>query len=186
VVVVDRSPTNVAVDSVTVRIYAIDLETYFRKMHLAGGVEGLDISLIDADKSFEFKVPKYADYQELESQIDVALPAPAPGGAMAVTVSSKTLTATTLSAQRFGHCGQKLAERGVRVRSEHADRAVAQGAAVDLNGKQVFAEGTTGDDGVFQKEFKELAAARMRVFAVAESHIASNIVGLQGVGVARV
>jgi hypothetical protein len=45
------------IDAVTVRIYAIDLETYFRKMHLAGGVEGLDISLIDPDQSFEFKVP---------------------------------------------------------------------------------------------------------------------------------
>jgi hypothetical protein len=28
------------IDAVTVRIYSIDLETYFRKMHLAGGVEG--------------------------------------------------------------------------------------------------------------------------------------------------
>ena len=50
------------------RAYRVDLETYFRKMHDIQGVEGLDISLIDPDKTFEFKVPKYAEYQELESE----------------------------------------------------------------------------------------------------------------------
>ena len=59
------------IESVTVRVYKVDLETYFRKMHLARGVEGLDISLIDPDATFEFKVPKYAKHQEMESEIEV-------------------------------------------------------------------------------------------------------------------
>ena len=41
------------VESATVRAYNVDLETYFRKMHLAGSVAGLDIALIDPDKTFE-------------------------------------------------------------------------------------------------------------------------------------
>ena len=54
------------------------------------------------------------------------------------------------------------------------------------NGQQVFAEGTTGPDGVFQKSYKELKdAGDVRVFAVAEGNVASNVVGLQGVGVAQ-
>ena len=57
------------IESVTVRAFKVDLETYFRKMHLARGVEGLDISLIDPDATFEFKVPKYVKHQEMESQI---------------------------------------------------------------------------------------------------------------------
>ena len=40
----------------------------------ARGVESLDISLIDPDKSFEFEVPAYNEYQELESQVEVPLP----------------------------------------------------------------------------------------------------------------
>ena len=32
------------IESVTVRAYKVDLETYFRKMHAIQGVEGLDIS----------------------------------------------------------------------------------------------------------------------------------------------
>ena len=65
------------VESVTVRAYHVDLETYFRKMHVATGVEGLDIALIDPDVTFEFKVPRYAKHQHLESRIEV----PLPGGA---------------------------------------------------------------------------------------------------------
>ncbi len=93
------------IETVTVRAYKVDLETYFRKMHLTGGVEGLDIALIDPDTTFEFKVPKYAKYQQLESEIEVPLPKLAqadpagPAGVMAVTVSSKTLEATTLVVQ---------------------------------------------------------------------------------------
>ena len=51
------------------------------------------------------------------------------------------------------------------------------------NGQQVFAEGTTGKDGVFQKSYKELKdAGDVRVFAVADGHVASNVVDLQGRG----
>ncbi|HEV3021747.1 MAG TPA: hypothetical protein VGX76_04750, partial [Pirellulales bacterium] len=68
-------------------------------MHLAGGVEGLDIALIDPDKSFEFEVPKYAEYQQLENEIELPLADDGRSGVMAVTVSSKTLEATTLVVQ---------------------------------------------------------------------------------------
>ena len=84
------------VESVTVRAYKVDLETYFRKMHLARGVEGLDISLIDPDKTFEFKVPDYVKHQQLESRDRGAAARRARTGVMAVSVSSKTLETTTL------------------------------------------------------------------------------------------
>jgi len=58
------------IESVTVRVYEVDLETYFRKMHLARGVEQLDIALIDPDRTFEFEVPGYAEHLELESTIE--------------------------------------------------------------------------------------------------------------------
>ncbi|MGC3970781.1 MAG: tetratricopeptide repeat protein [Pirellulales bacterium] len=88
------------VDKVTVRVYKLDLETYFRKMHLAGGVESLDLALIDPDRSFEFAVPDYAEFKPLESFIPLAglaaEAADAKPGVVAVSVSSKTLEATTL------------------------------------------------------------------------------------------
>ena len=100
------------IESVTVRVYKVDLETYFRRMHLARGVEGLDIALIEPDRTFEFKVPKYAKHQEMESEIPLAGVPPLGGsadnpakagtparGVMAVTVSSKALEATTMVIQ---------------------------------------------------------------------------------------
>ena len=82
---------------------------------------------------------------------------PLPGGArtgvMAVTVSSKTLEATTLVIQSdLDAIVKSVRGRGVRVRREHADRQTLAGARLLISdGRQVFAEGMTGKDGVFQR-----------------------------------
>ncbi|HEV3003963.1 MAG TPA: MG2 domain-containing protein, partial [Pirellulales bacterium] len=193
------------IDKVTVRAYTVDLETYFRKMHLAGGVEGLDIALIDPDKSFEFEVPKYAEYQQLESEVEVPLADAGRSGVLAVTVSSKTLEATTLVVQSDLDVIVKSSRDEVFVFAENlrTKKPWAGARLLISNGQQVFAEATTGDDGVFQSttdgknsvvrgkdgmnsvllrdELK--SAADVRVFAIADGSVASNVVGLEGVGV---
>ena len=149
------------VESVTIRAYKVDLETYFRKMHLARGVEGLDITLIDPDRTFEFSVPNYAKHQQLESRIEVPLPGDAHSGVMAVTVSSKTLETTTLVIRSDLDLIVKSSRDEVFVFAENM-RSGKPWANVRLlisNGQQVFAEGATGKDGVFQKSFEELASA---------------------------
>ena len=62
------------VESAAVRAYNVDLETYFRKMHVAGSVEGLDIALIDPDKTFEARTPNYAKHRQVENWIETPLP----------------------------------------------------------------------------------------------------------------
>jgi len=191
------------IESVTVRAYKVDLETYFRKMHLARGVEGLDIALIDPDKTFEFKVPKYAKYQQIESQVEVPLPREATSGVMAVTVSSKTLEATSLVIQSDLDVIVKSSRDELFVFAENmrTGKPWPEVRLLVSNGAQVLAEAVTGKDGVFQKSFKDLLASQpspqpgaargsleaadVRVFAVTDAHVASNIVGLQGVGVAQ-
>ncbi len=205
------------IESVSVRAYKVDLETYFRKMHLARGVEGLDIALISPDKSFEFPVPKYVKYQELESPLEVPLPGAGKGdsphlperpdgcfaqkgtvpfsgpgdlkcGVMAVTVNSKTYEATTLVIQSDLDIIVKSSRNEVFVFAENmrTGKPWAGARLLISNGKQVFAEGVTGKDGVFRGQYKELKDAQdVRVFAAAEGHVASNVVGLQGVGVAE-
>ena len=178
------------IDTVTVRIYTVDLETYFRKMHEVSGVEGLDISLIDPDKTFEFKVPKYAEYQQLESDVEVPLPSDkaATSGVMAVTVSSKTLEATTLVMQSDLDIILKGSRDEVFVLAENmrTGKPWPKAKLLISNGQAVFAEGETGDDGVFQKSFPELKeAGDLRVFAVADGNVASNLVSLSGVGMAQ-
>lgn len=176
------------VETATVRAYKVDLETYFRKMHLARGVESLDIALISPDKTFEYAIPKYLKHQEQENEVEVPLAGDAKAGVMAVTVSSKTLEATSLMVQSDLDIIVKSSRNEVFVFAENmlTGKPWPEVKLLISNGKEVFAEGVTGKDGVFRGEFKELKdAGDVRVFAIAGPHVASNVVGLQGVGVAQ-
>jgi uncharacterized protein YfaS (alpha-2-macroglobulin family)/TolA-binding protein len=181
------------IEKVSVRAFAVDMETYFRKMHLTQGVENLDISLIDPDSVFEFKVPDYVEHQQLEHEIEVPLPKDINGkaatsGVLAVTVSSATLEATTLVLQSDLDIVVKSSRDEVFVFAENLLTGKPWPGARLLisNGGKIFAEETAGPDGVFQKDYKELREpADVRVFAVADGNVASNVVNLNGVGLAQ-
>ncbi|NQT17653.1 MAG: tetratricopeptide repeat protein, partial [Planctomycetes bacterium] len=176
------------IESVTVRAYKVDLETYFRKMHLARGVEALDVALIDPDATFEFKIPDYAKHRELESTVEVAMPEEATSGVMAVTVASKTLEATTLVIQSDLDVIVKSSRDEVFVFAQNmrTGKAWPEARLLISNGKEVFANGATGPDGVFQQEYKQLKeAGDTRVFAASAGHVASNLVSLEGVGASQ-
>lgn len=173
------------IESMTVRLYSVDLETYFRKMHLARGFEGLDVALIDPDKSFEFAVPQYAEYQELESVLELP---PDAGPVTVVSVASTTLEATTLVLASDLDVIVKSSRDEVFVFAENmkTGRPWPGVRLVISDGQEVFAEGVTGADGVFQQSYSRLAgAADVRLFAVADGHVASSVVGLDGVGVSQ-
>ncbi len=177
-------------EEVSVRAYMVDMETYFRKMHMAHGVEAIDIALIDPDAAFEFTAPGYARYQEIESSLAVPLPGESTTGAMAVTVSGKTLEATTLVIQSDLDVVVKSSRDEVFVFAQNM-RTGKPWPGVRLlisDGVRVFAEETTGPDGTFQKSFdilKETENPLVSVFAMAEGHSASNVVDLAGVDVAQ-
>ncbi|MFV2068141.1 MAG: tetratricopeptide repeat protein, partial [Pirellulales bacterium] len=183
------------VQAVTVKIYTVDLETYFRKMHLARGVERLDIALIDPDKTFEYEVPDYETLKRMEGKVKIPLPSGGPpeaagnrSGVMAVTVSSKRFEATTLVLRSDLDIIVKSSRDEVLVFSQNMQTGKAwPGVRLLLSdGSKVFAEVSTGDDGVLKKSFKELTGARdVRVFAIADGSVASNVVGLKGLGVSQ-
>ncbi len=176
------------VEKVSVRAYRVDLETYFRKMHLARGVETLDVALISPDRAAELAIPGYAKHRQMESRLELPLPGGATAGAMVVTVASPTLEATALVLQSDLEIIVKSSRNELFVFAENLRTGTAWPGVKLLvsNGRQIFAEGVTGPDGVFRGQFKELADAQdVRVFAAAGDHVASNVVGLQGVGVAQ-
>ena len=176
------------IETVNVRAYKVDMETYFHKMHLVRGVEQLDISLIDPDASFDFSIPDYAEYKSLESTIEIPLPNDSTAGVMAVTISSDTLEATTMVIQSDLDIIVKSSRDEVFVFAENLRTGAPWPEAKLLisNGEQVFAEASTGEDGVFQQSYRELRDTQdVRVFAVQDGHIASNIIDLQGVDIAQ-
>ena len=175
--------------AVKVRVYKIDLETYFRKMHSIAGIQRLDVSLIDPDTTLEFAVPDYARYKPLTSSIPVPLPDGLQCGVAAVTVSSPTLETTTLLIQSDLEILVKSSRDEVLVFAQNAATGKPWPAVRLLlsDGRSVFAEAKTGDDGFFRQRYAELKdAACLRVFAAAEGgHVASTAVQLGGQSVAH-
>jgi alpha-2-macroglobulin len=174
--------------SVTVRAYQINTESYFRKMYVIGDVESLDIALIDPDASFVFDIPLYEEYRLFHSSVEIPLPVAADGGAIAVTVSSDTLEATTLVVQSDLDMIVKAARNEMFVFAQNIlTQQPWPGVRLLLSdGRGVFAEAMTGPDGVYHASYDQLGdVPDVRVLAIAESHIASNVIGLEGISVAQ-
>ena len=184
------------VESVTVRVYKVDLETYFRRMHLARGVEGLDIALIEPDRTFEFTVPKYAKHQEMESEIPLGAGVPPLGGSseipakagtpargvMAVTVSSKALEATTMVIQSDLDVIVKSSRDEVFVFAENmlTGKPWPGTRLLVSNGHEVIGEGATDEHGVFQKSYKDFPATTGGALVVPPSGGSSAILAKAG------
>jgi tetratricopeptide (TPR) repeat protein len=166
--------------NVSVKLYRVDLTDYFRKLHLASGVESLDIALIDPDKSFDHPVADYQEYRKLDQSIEIPVDGP---GVTAVTVSSDKLEATTMVVVSDIDVIFKSSRNELFVFAENMlTGKPAEGVKLLVSdGSKVFAEEVTGKDGVLQKKFEELkTVSDLRVFGFAEQHAASSQVSLEG------
>ncbi|GAK57091.1 alpha-2-macroglobulin-like [Candidatus Vecturithrix granuli] len=186
------------IESLTFKMYKIDLETYFRKMQTTDGVDDLDIALIDPDQSWQETIHNYERFREFEQ--DLAMPFKEPG-AYLVTCSEENV--------KSGDTGYEattlvlITDLDVIVKSTKQDVLVfAQNMRTgevypDIklllsDGAKIFTEQITGKDGVFHAAFEELKDLQdLRVFAYDGKHYASNtlnlselqyIVGLQSRG----
>ncbi|HUE12676.1 MAG TPA: tetratricopeptide repeat protein, partial [Planctomycetaceae bacterium] len=168
------------VDKVTVKVYRVEMTDYFRKMHLAGAIETLDVGLIDPDKTFDFPVKGYEKLRPFEN--DVELPVVGPG-VWAVTVSSEKLEATTMVVVSDIDVIVKCSRNELFVFAEDvAERKPAGETRLLISdGSRIFAEEKTGKDGILQKSYDELKTVKdLRIFAVRNGHVASTVNALEG------
>jgi tetratricopeptide (TPR) repeat protein len=166
--------------NVSVKLYRVDLTDYFRKLHLASGVESLDIALIDPDKSFEHSVPEYQEYRRLDQAIEIPVEG---AGVTAVTVSSDKLEATTMVVVSDIDIIVKSSRNELFVFAENMlTGKPAEGVKLLVSdSSKVFAEEVTGKDGILQKKFEELkTVSDLRVFGFVEQHAASSQISLEG------
>ena len=166
--------------NVSIKLYRVDLTDYFRKLHLASGVESLDIALIDPDKTIEHSVSEYQEFKKLEQAVEVPVEGP---GVTAVTVSSDKLEATTMVVVSDIDLIVKSSRNEMFVFAENMlTSKPAEGVTLLVSdGNKVFAEHATGKDGVFQKSFEELKTVQdLRVFGFVDKHSASSQVSLEG------
>lgn len=168
------------IEAVSVKMYRIDMVDYFRKMHLATGVESLDIALIDPDKTWEHKVAGFEEYLSLSNEVEIPVEGP---GVTAVTISGEDLEATTMVIVSDIDLIVKSSRNELFAFAQNSRTGKPQPGASLLisDGEKVFAEEVTAEDGIFQKSYEELKSiADLRVFAVHEGHAASTVNNLQG------
>ncbi|MFO1523082.1 MAG: MG2 domain-containing protein [Kiritimatiellia bacterium] len=172
------------IEKVSFRLHKIDLQAYFRKMHGIGGVEGLDVSLIQPDKTWEFKPEGYAKYKPFEQEVEIPFPGNEPG-AYVVTAGDDEWESTVLVLRSDLEVIVKSSRREVLAFVQ--DMVTGKPAeGVDIlvsDGKAVAATGRTGADGVFKTALESLKdLGDVRLFALGKGHAASfnlDLAGLQ-------
>lgn len=172
------------VENVQVKAYRVDMTDYFRKMHLATGIESLDIALIDPDKQFQHAVPEYEAYRQIVGDIEIPVDGP---GVTAVTVASEKLEATTMVIVSDLDVIVKASRNELFVFAQNmrTGKPVDGASLLVSDGASIFAEVATGKDGILQKSFEPLKTATdLRVFAVHEGHAASTVNSLDGLNFA--
>jgi len=170
------------IKKLTFKQYFLDLESYFRKTHEVGRVDGLDIDLIQPDKTWEVEIDGYVKYSPLEQQVEVPF-AKGRAGVCIVNVSTDDFEATTLVVRSNLDLIVKSSRREllVFVQDMLAEKPAKGVKLLVSNGEKVLATGMTGADGVFQGKFAELKdAKKARVFAMIDGSVASNLLDLSG------
>jgi len=162
------------IEKLTVDIYKLDLEAYWRKTHGIIGVENLDIALISPDKTQEYPIPEYKKYKLFEQYIEVPMDGP---GVYAVHVSEDDLEATTLIIRSDVDAIVKTSRQEVLVFVEDMIKLepVSKAKVLITDGTKVIGEGETGEDGVFQKKIDELKSTNgVSAFVIKNGNVASN------------
>ena len=80
-------------EELTVRLYRLDLQAYFRKHLTHQRIEDLDLDLIAADRTLTVAVEDYEEYKPIRQQIDLPIEE---AGVWAVSVDDGERRATTL------------------------------------------------------------------------------------------
>jgi len=172
------------IERVTVRQYYLDLEAYFRKTHIIGGVDGLDIALIAPDKQWDVKIDSFTKYKPIETSIEIPFEkGTEKGGVCIVNVSEDDLESTTLVIRSDLDLVMKTSRREllVYVQDMLGGKPAANVDVLVSDGSKVIATGKTGADGVLLQKIDALKdCSTVRVFARQGGNVASNILSLHG------
>ncbi len=166
----------------TFRQYHLNLEAYFRKTHGIGGVEDLDIDLIEPDKTWEVEVEDYEKYKPITQRIKVPFEGDQPGVCV-IKVSEEDFEAATMVIRSDIEIITKTSRRELLVFAQNrvTGKPASGVSVIASNGTEVFGSGETGEDGVFRRNFFDTLrdASGVGVFASGKRGIASCNLGLQ-------
>lgn len=180
------------IETLTVNLYKLNLEAYWRELYDVKGVEDLDLALIAPDKTWEYRVPDYQKYKPFELNIDIPIDG---AGVYAVQLGEADLESTTLLIRSDIEVITKTSRREVLVFVQDMlkGEVVADAKVLVSNGSQVILEGFTGTDGVLHMTENAISddtlgenrlkdASRMAAFVIKGGHVATDGLDLAGLG----
>ncbi|MCH7227488.1 tetratricopeptide repeat protein [Haloferula sp. A504] len=160
----------------TLSQYFLNLEAYFRKTHGIEGIDGLDVDLIQPDKTWEVEVPDYEKFKPTTQRIKIPFEKGKPGVCV-IKVTEEDFEATTLVIRSDIDIITKTSRREVLVFAQNrlTNQPAAGVSVIASDGGEVFGTGKTGKDGVFRGKFEERLkdGNSVRIFASSEQGIAS-------------
>ncbi|MBL4849858.1 MAG: tetratricopeptide repeat protein, partial [Planctomycetes bacterium] len=168
--------------TLSVRQYFLDLEGYFRKHHEIGGVERLDIGLIQPDATFEVAIDKFRKYAPRKQSVKVPFPK-GKGGVCLVSVTGGDYEATTLVVRSDLEIMFRASREELLAFAQNARLGKpAAGVKVLLSdGEKLFVSGTTGKDGVWRLKHERLRrAGKLQLFAHQGGMVAASGLSLRG------
>ena len=180
------------IETLTVNLYKLNLEAYWRELYDVKGVEDLDLALIAPDKTWEYHVPDYQKYKSFELNIDIPIEG---AGVYAVQLGEADLESTTLLIRSDIEVITKTSRREVLVFVQDMlkGEVVADAKVLVSNGSQVILEGFTGTDGVLHMTENAISddtlgenrlkdASRVAAFVIKGGHVAADGLDLAGLG----
>ncbi len=173
------------IEKLTINLYRLDLEAYWRKTHRITCIEELDIALISPDATREYKVKDYQKYKLFEDYIDIPMD---DAGVYAVHISEDDLEATTLVVRSDIDAIIKTSRNEVFVFVEDMvnNKPLQKAKILVNNGINVIAEGETNKDGVFHEELTGIDdLSNISVLVIKDNNFASDILDLQGLGLSE-
>jgi len=172
------------IESLTCKLYPLDLPAYFQSRHTIRSIEDLDVNLIAPETVWEVTPEGYKPYTLIEQ--DLAVPVTGPGSWI-VQVESKTLQAVTLVLVSDLAAVIKGGKNEVFVYAEDQKNEKAiEGADVWISdGQTIIAQGKTNADGVFHKtNLNAVEKQQLSVFATYRGHCAGETLPIQHLSVA--
>ena len=168
------------IESFDVKVYRIDMETYFRKHQSMGGIESLNIALIDPDHKFKYSIADYKKYARTTNSIELEMPPELKNenntGAWAVTVSSEALESTTLVLQSDLETTAHVTNDSILVYAQNmvTGKPWPNARIVISDGKEIIGQEKTNDDGVYVGTLDPENVTRGRIMVTSEGHLSSN------------
>jgi len=144
------------IETLTLRAYRLDPETYFRKKLALQGVETLDVGLVAPDHEWTVEVPGYAKYAPIQHDYELE-PLETPGVHVVKISDEKNLQATTLVLSSDLDAILKTSREQLLVYAQNPnDGSGRPGARVLIaQGGEVIFEDETSEDGVLLADWPE-------------------------------